>query len=179
MREKVLAERYARALLDLGLEEKSLDRFQEEIGRVVEVLKLEPRLLSLLSFRQMERSKREQILKDLMLKLYLSPFVQNFLKLLFAKGRIELFPQVAESFEELVRQIDRVVVANVQVASSEAVASLKGELKKALEEVTGRKVDCRVEENPTLIGGMKVQVGDKIYDASIAGELNRIQEEWI
>jgi len=179
MSERVLAERYAKALLDLGIEEKSLDRFREELERFSQAIDLESNLLTILSSKDIDRKKRESILKDLMLKLLLSPLVQNFLKLLFKKGRMVLLPEIAVAFEELVRKIDEVVVAKVKVAHKESVLPMKDHLKEALEKMTGKKVDCQFEEDTSLIGGMQISLGDKIYDASILGELKRIQEQWI
>lgn len=178
MKERTLAERYAKALLGLGLEEKSLERFQEEMQRFALALELEPQLLKLLSMREMEVEKREQILKELMLKLYLSPQTQNFFRLLFDRGRISLFPHILEAFEGLVREIEKVVVASVKVAEIKSARQLTSDLKKALEKMTGKKVHFDIEEDPSLIGGLQVTLGDKIYDASIKGELERIKEQW-
>lgn len=176
MRERVLARRYAKALLDLGLEEKSLERIQEEMGRFVRAIALEPNLLAILSAREIEAKKREQILNDLMGRLYLSLYVQNFLKIIFRKNRILIIQDVIKAFEELVRESEGVLIAKIKVADEASVLSMKHFLKETLEKMTNKKVDCLYEEDQSLIGGLQIVIGDKIYDASIQGELERIQE---
>lgn len=176
MRERVLAKRYAKALLDLGLEEKSLERIQEEVGRFARAIMLEKNLLAILSAREIETKKREQILSDLMGRLYLSPYVQNFFKIIFKKNRILIVKDVIKAFEELVRESEGVLIAKIKVANEEAVESMKDYLRETLEAMTSKKVDCLYEEDKSLIGGLQIVIGDKIYDASIQGELERIQE---
>ncbi|MDZ4225021.1 MAG: F0F1 ATP synthase subunit delta, partial [bacterium] len=77
-----------------------------------------------------------------------------------------------------VRAIEKVVVAKVTVANKNAATQLSSQLKTALERMTGKKVEFDIKEDVGLIGGLQVRVGDAIYDASIKGELERIQESW-
>ncbi len=179
MREMVLANRYAKALIDLGIEEKCLERFKDEMARVKKTLSTEPKLLKILSYRELSLTKRETIIKEISLKLMLSNPVMNILKLLLKRERILLIPFVLQAFEEDMRAIENVVVVKVTVANKGVAKQLSGELKIALEKMTSKKVDFSIEEDPTLIGGLQVRVGDAIYDASIKGELEKIKEQWI
>lgn len=179
MKNQVLAERYAKALIDLGLEEKALERYQEELQRFAGSASIEPRLLPILSAKEIELKKREQILEDLMLKFLLFPQLKNFLRLLFKKGRIQLLPLIAKSFESMVRKLENVMVAQVKFAHIQATKHLSDNVKRSLETLTGKKIELELIEDPSLIGGLQVILGDTIYDASIQGELQRIREEWI
>ena len=178
MKETVLAERYAKALLDLGLELKCLDRFKDEMERFEKTLAAEPQLLKILSYREFAFQKRELILNELMQKLLLSPEVKNFFKLLLQRERIRYFPQIVESFKSGVREIEKVVVAKVKVADKNSAKQLASQIQHALEVMTKSKVIFSVEEDRSLIGGLQVTIGDAIYDASIKGELERIKENW-
>lgn len=173
MRDKVLADRYAKAFLDLGVEEKSMERFQEELERFSTALRLEPMLMMILSAREMAAAKRLQILDGLMQKLILSPLTQNFLRLLMKRRRISLFKEIAKSFEEQLKAQDNIVVAQVTVASLPEAKGLMEDLRQSLERMTGKTVQCELKEDTALIGGMQVRIGDEIYDASIQGELGR------
>lgn len=178
MKERVLAERYAKALVELGEEEKSLERFQEELDRFSKALRIDPNLLTLLSSREVNWDIRSQILKGLILKLMLSPYVQNFLFLLLRRRRMRLFPEIVNAFEALMRQMDNIVIAAVTVADLQGFKPHSAKLKSALEKKTGKKIEIRMEEDPELMGGLQIALGDKIYDASIQGELERIRETW-
>lgn len=179
MREQRLAERYAKALFDLGQEEKSLERFQEEIRRFRAVLQAEPHLLRVLTSREIEKTKRHKILGELMSKFLLGPMVQNFLKLLQERNRLTLFSEITKAFDGYVRKMENVAVAKVTVADFNTARVYSEKLREALEEVTGQKIEIEMAENKDLIGGIQVNLGDKVFDASIQGELERIKETWI
>jgi F-type H+-transporting ATPase subunit delta len=52
---------------------------------------------------------------------------------------------------------------------------LSDRLQKGLEGLTGREVEMTVLEDPSLLGGIVVRVGDKLYDGSIRTQLNNIR----
>ncbi len=52
---------------------------------------------------------------------------------------------------------------------------LSGGLAKSLENLTGKQVEMTVEEDPSLLGGIVVKVGDTLYDGSIKSQLNNIR----
>ena len=178
MKEMILANRYAKALVDLGLEEKCLERFKDEAARLKKAIQAEPRMLKILTYRELSFAKREAIVVELSQKLMLSDPFKNTLKLLLKRERILLLPSVLEAFESGVRVIEKVVVARVTVADKHAAKQLSGPLKTALERMTGKKVEFDITEDVALIGGLQVRLGDAIYDASIKGELERIKENW-
>lgn len=179
MKDRILSRRYAKALLDLGLEEKSVERLREELLRLDQVFRQEPFSLKVLSLREFKLEKKERLVESLSKLLLLSPWMQSFLRLLVRRKRIHLFPVIAAVFEELFDEIENVVVAKVRAAEKSSVEALKGSLKTALEKLTGKKVKFEIEEKPSLIGGLEISIGDKIYDATLAGELERIREQWI
>jgi len=45
-----------------------------------------------------------------------------------------------------------------------------------LEKMTGKSVEMHIEEDPSLIAGMVVKIGDKVYDGSIKSQLNNIRQ---
>ncbi|MBI4124457.1 MAG: ATP synthase F1 subunit delta [Deltaproteobacteria bacterium] len=176
MREQVLAKRYAKALFDLGLEEKLLERFGEELGRLKKAFAAEPAMLKLLSLRELKPEKKEKIVESLSGKLLLSPWVKNFLKLAVQRRRIGHFMAMAKAFADLTLASENRLVAKVSAAEQTSLEALRDELKKSLEKLTGRKVEFEIEEKPALLGGFQVTVGDTLYDASLAGELKRLRE---
>ncbi len=179
MKDRILARRYAKALLDLGVEEKMLERLQDEMKRLTEALQKEPGLLKFLSYREVAVVKKKKMIESLIQSLLLSPWMKSFLDILLTRGRITLLPTVAAVFEELVNEIENVVVAKVTTADKKSVEGLKESLRKALEKMTGKKVKFEIEEKASLIGGMKISIGDTIYDASLSGQLAKIKEQWL
>lgn len=178
MRHKGLSLRYAKALFNLGVQEKTLGRFREELLRLQEIFQTDRNILILLGAREVSLTKRNAILEGLMQHFLISPQVQNFMKLLLERGRMSIFYFIVSAFESLVLDSENKVVAKARVASMEAYEKSKSELQKVLEKITGKGVTLKVEEDRSLIGGLSIQIKDTVYDASILGELNKMRESF-
>jgi F-type H+-transporting ATPase subunit delta len=95
---------------------------------------------------------------------------RNFVLLLVENNRVEMLPQVSELFEQLKAQHEGVLEANITSAFDMSDAQLK-DLVKNLEAKFKRKIEAKVCVNPELIGGVKVEIGDEVLDASVRGKL--------
>ena len=178
MRHKGLSLRYAKALFRLGVRDKSLERFQEDLLRLQKIFEVDRNVPILLGAREVNLQKRAAILGGLMEKFLISPKVQNFMRLLMERQRILIFNHIVAAFNELVLDSENKVVARATVASFSAYEPSRGAIETMLEKMTGKKIVLEVEEDPSLIGGLSVQIKDTVYDASVLGELNKIRENW-
>jgi F-type H+-transporting ATPase subunit delta len=95
---------------------------------------------------------------------------RNFVLLLVENGRVEMLPQVSELFEQLKAQHEGVLEAHITSAFAMSDAQLK-DLVINLEAKFKRKIEAKVSVNPELIGGVKVEIGDEVLDASVRGKL--------
>jgi F-type H+-transporting ATPase subunit delta len=95
---------------------------------------------------------------------------RNFVLLLAENGRIEVLPEVSEMFEQLKTRHDGVLDAHVTSAFAMSDAQLK-DLVADLEARFKRKIEAKVSIDPELIGGVKVEVGDEVLDASVRAKL--------
>lgn len=95
---------------------------------------------------------------------------RNFMLLLVENGRVEILPQVSQLFEQLKTQHEGVLVAKIASAFVMSDAQLK-ELTTGLETRFKRKITAEVSVDPELIGGVKVEIGDEVLDASVRGKL--------
>jgi F-type H+-transporting ATPase subunit delta len=95
---------------------------------------------------------------------------RNFVLLLAENGRIEVLPEVSEMFEQLKTRHDGVLDAKVTSAFAMSDAQLK-DLVADLEARFKRKIEAKVSIDPELIGGVKVEVGDEVLDASVRAKL--------
>lgn len=95
---------------------------------------------------------------------------RNFIKVLIANDRLQLLPEILELFERLKAQEEGVIEANVFSAFPMGEDQLK-ELVNMLEIRFKRKIEASVQVDPELIGGVKVEVGDEVLDASVRGRL--------
>ena len=96
---------------------------------------------------------------------------RNLLILLVQNNRLEVLPAIRDLFEELKADYENEVEAQIESAFPLSDAQL-GVLVSRLEARTKRKVKASVTVAPELIGGVRVQVGDELWDASVRGQLD-------
>jgi len=107
-------------------------------------------------------------------KMQLPPAAGNFLRTVIENGRLAALPQIAAQFRQL---------RNAQSGSSDAVVysafpmapSALGEVAGALEKRFGRKLNLSVREDASLIGGIRVVVGDEVLDTSVKARLEQMK----
>ena len=99
---------------------------------------------------------------------------ENFLRVLAENGRLELLPEIREHFETLRNEREGVLDAEIQTAFELEPAQL-AELVARLEKRTGRTVRTRVSVDPTLIGGARIVIGDKVIDGSARAQLAALE----
>jgi len=95
---------------------------------------------------------------------------RNFVRVLIEAERIGLLPQIRELFGALKDADEGVARASISTAfplSEEELA----ELERALERRFGKKIETTVSVDDSLIGGVRIAVGDTVIDASVKGEL--------
>jgi F-type H+-transporting ATPase subunit delta len=107
-------------------------------------------------------------------RVQLPPQGQNFLRTVVDNGRLEAVPEIARQFREM---------KNAQGGSSDAIvysafpiaAGQLGAVAQALEKRFGRKLNLTVQEDPSLIGGIRVVVGDEVLDTSVKARLEQMK----
>lgn len=173
MSDVVVAKRYAEALLQLGNEKATLDALNEEASVVQEAFKQNPKLLAFLTHPGVKNDKKKQFIADVFQGL--STELMNTMKLLAERNRIELMPAIVDYFIEFTnaaKGISKATVFSVRALSDVEIQKL-GETfairfgKKAI------KLENKVD--PSIIGGIKLRMGNTIYDGSINGKLKRIE----
>jgi F-type H+-transporting ATPase subunit delta len=103
------------------------------------------------------------------------PAVLRFLELLVEKKRFDLFPLIAANYGRLAadkRGAAKAVVRTARPLSAEAQKQIATHLKS----FTGKDIELDVKEDPELIGGVSVKIGDWVLDSSLRGQLRRMRE---
>ena len=98
---------------------------------------------------------------------------QNLIKTLVEYGRLSILPAISSAFEELKAQDEGTLDAQIIAAAKPSASEVK-DLVKRLEAKFGKKVEATVSEDPELIGGIKIIVGDTVIDASVKGQLQNL-----
>ena len=98
----------------------------------------------------------------------------NFLRVLVENGRLQALPEIAAQFHVLVNQSHGSSDAVVHSAFALDAAALS-ELTAVLEKRFGRKLNLSVQTDESLIGGIRVVVGDEVLDTSVKARLEQMK----
>jgi F-type H+-transporting ATPase subunit delta len=99
---------------------------------------------------------------------------KNFLRTVIENGRLAALPEIAAQFRELKNSAGGLSDAVVYSAFPMDAGALNG-VSGALEKRFGRKLNVSVKEDPSLIGGIRVVVGDEVLDTSVKARLEQMK----
>jgi F-type H+-transporting ATPase subunit delta len=165
---------YARALFDAALEENKLEPVREQLAEFVAAEAEVPELRELLRNPQLDPRARAKALQDLLADG--EELLRNFLLVLVDKGRTGQLEEIAREFERLVAEHEGIVHAELTTAIELSDEEAR-DLLSRIEDSTGRKVEATRKVDPSLIGGIVLQIGSYRLDASVRGRLNRLRRE--
>ena len=107
-------------------------------------------------------------------KVPLPPHGVNFLRTVIENNRLAALPEIARQFRELKNARSGSSDAVVYSAFPIAPAQLE-DVKSLLERRFGRKLNLSVQDDPSLIGGIRVVVGDEVLDTSVRARLEQMK----
>lgn len=167
---------YAEALLNVAEREKQADAVVGEVEEILDdVFRAHPEFAALLAGPSLGHEEKDRILTQLFEGRAL-PTVVRFLRVLNRHGRLGLLPMVAAQARALLdrRRNRRPATVLSAVALDEGQQSA---LKAKLAAMLGAEPVVSFRVDPSLIGGLVVQAGDEVYDASVRAQLERLRRE--
>lgn len=170
------ARSYAEALLNVAEKEGQADAAVEEIEEIRDdVLRGQPTFAALLTGPMLGPDQKDALLVKLFEGRAL-PTIVRFLRVLNRNGRLDLLGTIVEQARaELDRRRNR---RRVQVRSATPLdESQQAALRDRLGRMLAAEPVVQYTTDPSLIGGLVVQVGDEIYDASVRAQLERLRRE--
>ncbi|HWQ43377.1 MAG TPA: F0F1 ATP synthase subunit delta [Desulfosporosinus sp.] len=170
-----LARRYSQALFEIA-SETSLDPIDADLLELTKLVEENEEVKNVLLHPHISITDKKSIM-DKLLGDDFGKTTRNFLYLLIDKRRENLLPEIQREFTKLADEARQVVEAKV-VSAIALSASQLDDLKKAIGSMTtGKDVRIITEVRPELIGGVLIQVGDRVMDGTIAHALNRMGED--
>lgn len=170
-----LARRYARALLDIGQEEKQVRKILSEVERFSRLLDEAPALREAVEAIHVNRRDKVAALERVIAPEGFLPSTKSFLFLLVDKGRMNVLPQILLELRRMVEELEGIERVEV-VVPIPLPATQKDLLKVVLERQTGKRIELEEKIDPAVLGGMVVKLGSTVYDGSIRTQLSKIQE---
>ncbi len=169
-----IAKRYARAFYEIAAEEGRLEKYYQELRSFSAIITDNKDLKDFLANPVFDQNEKKSVVESILEKTDISGITANFLKLLTDKQRIVVLSDIVDCYRELMDEALKTVRASVKTAFPLS-AELIQKLQQGLETQTRKKVEMTVIEEPSLLGGIVVRVGDTVYDNSIRTQLNNIK----
>ena len=169
-----IAKRYARALFDIAQKEDKIEVIYGELKGFSSILKKSGDLAEFFANPVFNNSDKSAVIGDILDKIGMSTTTSNFLMLLVDKRRVDILEQIEECYQRYMDDVLNKVRVGVKTAfplSSE----LSARIKKQMEGLTGKNVEMVIDEDPSLLGGVVIGVGDTLYDGSVKAQLNDIR----
>ena len=176
MTSRSAAARYARALLDVVINERgNPEQVEQELASVADTIARHPELQRVLTNPAIPVSGKRGVMKELTSRATVSPVVAKLLVLLADGDRLGLLPELLDVYRERLMDYRQVVRAEVTTAvplSQDRAAQLE----QRLSELTGRRVTLTAKVDPSLIGGIVTRIGSTVYDGSVATHLETMKQ---
>jgi F-type H+-transporting ATPase subunit delta len=165
------ANRYAKALFDVAVEEKN-DLAQ------VDMMHESPDLAQASGRSGVTEAARKSLMEAVADKMGLLPPVKKLLVLLAESRKLNLVPDLAIAYQERLLAHQNIVRAEVTSAVALSPEKTKA-LAESLGKVTGKRVDLSVSVDPELLGGVVAKIGSTVYDGSVRTQLSRMRQQLV
>lgn len=164
---------YAQALLSIGQSKNTVDELSQTAGELLNLLKESEELSAFLANPITDKDAKKGVLNKV-LGDDANVQMKNFLMLLVDKGRIYLVTPILQEFQSRVRELNQTVLAEV-ISAVELTDEQKDTVRQKVQSMTEAKsVELETRIDSDLIGGVIIQIGSQVLDASIRGQLRRI-----
>ncbi|MDI6869823.1 MAG: ATP synthase F1 subunit delta [Bacillota bacterium] len=177
MQNRVVAGRYAAALLRTAVAYGELDRVEQDLDLLTRSLAAEETLGRFLDSPRERPAAKKQLVEKVFGE-RLSPTTRRFFYLLIDKKRHSLLPLIAQRYREHADEVRGVTVAKVRVSrplTPEGEAAVQAKVKA----LTGRAVRLEVKVDPAVVGGICLRVGNRIIDYTLQRQLSELREDII
>lgn len=167
--------RYAEALVEISIQKNKIQSYQEELKGIVSIYNSQLDLKLLFINPQVKTEVKKEIAEKLFGNQIDSDLL-NFLKLLFDRGRIKFLPSIADEFNKLADKHKNVLSMTI-IASApldeKQINSIKEKYRKLY---NATSVNASNEIDTSLLGGVKVRIGDKVIDGTVKGRLEALRQ---
>ena len=166
---------YARAIIDAAGSPQKANEIRGELMRFESAMKTSAELRELYANPGVDEQTKLTITGQLARKMKLSDLATRTLEVLVRFHRINDLSAILAALAANVNQALGVAVAEVRSAKHLTPDEIS-ELAETLGRRVGKKIELDIRTDPALLGGFVARIGSEIWDASVAGKINRFRE---
>lgn len=170
-----IAFKYAKGLFTVAKELNKTKEFGEELNQIKNLLLQMPDIFSALQNPIYPPDFKMEIIEEILKVIKVDPEIKKFLHLLIERRRIQYIKEIVSMYQELLDEelnIARGEVISVYPLSLEE----KRELEETLKEYLKKEVILEPKIDPEIIGGIKIRIGDLVFDATLKTYLGKFKE---
>ena len=166
---------YANALADIALEQGATDPVIQQLSDFTAAFSGSAALRNFFESPAASKEEKRTVAEKISARLGVGKIVRNFLFVVIDHRRTHALPEILATFQNVLRE--RQGIAETEVFSPGALNDAqKREITQTLERVTGKKIEAKFSLDANLLGGVRVRVGDTIYDGSLRNRLDGLRE---
>lgn len=176
MNKHLVSVRYAKAILKLTRETSLVSEARKDLALFLKVLD-EQRGFSLwLADKEISHAKRCAVVREIAGAIGINPLILKFIEFLIQKDRIKHLKEITRVFNDKADEAEGIVRGHLFAAKKGAGDLICKKIEEILSKKLKKSVTLNVKEDPSLLGGVFVQIKDYIWDASIKRKLKEMKE---
>jgi F-type H+-transporting ATPase subunit delta len=168
--------RYAEAAFEVASRDDTVERWRSELETAASIV-AEPRVGRALANPSIPLQERTATAEATFADIVSRP-VLNLIDLMLRRGRIEQLPRLADEFRRLDNAGQGISLATATSASPLSPDEVRA-LTERMEQYTGGQIELDLKVDPSLLGGLVVQVGDRLIDGSVRSRLERLRNQLV
>ncbi|MCI2068424.1 MAG: ATP synthase F1 subunit delta [Bacilli bacterium] len=172
-----LPKRYAQALYSLAAEKGQVEKYQEEAKKVYLSLKENPGMVHLLSSYFLTQEEKDKAIDNVYSSVK-EEDIRTFLKIISKNGRAYTVLAFLREFDKECNEALG-ISAGIVYSTEALTAAQMAEIAEAISKKEGIKAELTNEIDKSLLGGLKIVMGDKVYDASLVAALANLKSSII
>ena len=176
MSSRLTARRYAKALLQIGDKQGNVPQLQQELESVAAFVAGNADLSRLVASPLVLPTKKAEVFETILASAKVGQTLRHFFRVVAEGGRLNLLSELRRTFADLVDE--RAGIVDASVTSAQPLTDVQAKaLVASLTARTGKTIRLNWHQDPALIGGLKVQVGSTVLDASFQGQLRQLKTQ--
>ncbi|MGO4538744.1 F0F1 ATP synthase subunit delta [Paenibacillus sp. 2TAB19] len=175
-RDTVVAKRYAKALFEVAASQQIVAEVEAELKLIATAVEQDADVQKFLSLPNIDPSKKVAAVKAAFGD-SISALVLNTIEILISRRRQDILVDVYAAYTKIAGEAlgqAHATVYSAQSLSGEELANVAAQFG----QLTGKKIIAQQIVDPSLLGGVQVRIGDRLYDGSLSGKLDRLQKSF-
>ncbi len=171
-----IARRYAKSLLDLGIENNVAPQLYQDMKLVLSVIKSNREMALFLKNPIINTDKKDAVMKAIF-EGKLQKMSLTFFQIITRKKREYYIQEIASAFVELYKQYNNEQTAHL-VTAIKVDDNIRSQMLELIAKTTSDKIDLIEKVDPSIIGGFVLSWGDKQVDTSVTRKLHALRQDF-